>query len=60
MIVLHIRRALVWSVIKKLMKKLYLYGIRELANNILQSYLNDRMQFVSTNTTNSSLKKKLN
>ena len=38
-----------------LMKNLRFYGIHGLANDLLQSYLNDRMQFVSINNTNSSL-----
>ena len=40
----------------KLLKKLEHYGIRGVANQLLQSYLSERMQFVSINNVPSSLK----
>ena len=40
----------------KLLKKLEHYGIRGVANQLLQSYLSERKQFVSINNVSSSLK----
>ena len=40
----------------KLLKKLEHYGIRGVANQLLQSYLSERKQFVSINNDSSSLK----
>ena len=39
----------------KLIKKLDHYGIHNIANNLIESYLTNRKQFVSINNTNSNL-----
>ena len=53
---LDIRKAFDSVSHQKVIKKLHLNDIRGLANNLLQSYLDDRMKFMSTNN-NSSLEK---
>ena len=42
---------------QKLIKNLDFYGIRGVSNDLLQSYLNNRFQFVAIGNANSNLKK---
>ena len=57
LILLDIKKAFDSVCHKKLIKKLDFYGIRGVANDLLQSYLNNRFQFVAIGNANSNLKK---
>ena len=57
LIFLDIKKAFDSVCRKKLIKKLDFYGIRGVANDLLQSYLNNRLQYVSIGNANSNLEK---